>query len=608
MSNKKSDSGHGAGGPGSSGPRRVSNARKLLLAGIAGVGVLAVLFIVQTPLAGQYTDTGIGVPPAKPTSTGTAPFAVQYTDTWIPQSRDAVQDEYMMSTTPASAPAADSLGFAVGGSQDIGNFRENVENGFLPIPTDITYEGLFYDYYFDTGSMQECEKLFCPSYSYAVSRNPFSDGDEYYLSVGLNSGIRESDFERKKLNLVLVLDVSGSMSSSFDRYYYDRYGLELEPHDDFTVSKLSVARESIVGLLDHLTDEDNLGVVLFDNDAHLARPLVSMGITDRELLKQNVLEIHADGGTNMASGIRAGTSLFDGVAGEDESEYENRIIFLTDAMPNTGEIGKDGLLGMMERNAGRGIHTTVIGIGVDFNTELVDHIAGVPGANYYSVHSSSDFRERMVDEFEFMVTPLVFDLSLDVDAAGYEIKDVYGSPEADRSTGQIMRVGTLFPSKVTDGQTRGGIVLLKLEKLSDNGAITLTASYRDRAGQQDHDMVTVLLEDKEPDFYQNGGIRKGILLARYAELMRAWAYDERRALADGTEPATSHLYGDETSPPGHTLEPLGEWERQSIPLAVSGQYADAISQFGAYFQEEAGRIGDPGLLREVSLMQKLAGP
>ena len=110
----------------------------------------------------------------------------------------------------------------------------------------------------------------------------------------------------------------------------------------------------------------------------------------------------------MASGIRMGTSLFDDVAGSDQSEYENRIIFLTDAMPNLGEIEKDGLFGMIEQNAGQNIHTTVIGIGVDFNTELVDHIAKVRGANYYSVHSPSEFQERMVDEFEFMVTPSGF--------------------------------------------------------------------------------------------------------------------------------------------------------------------------------------------------------
>ncbi|CAF1656977.1 unnamed protein product, partial [Didymodactylos carnosus] len=45
---------------------------------------------------------------------------------------------------------------------------------------------------------------------------------EYYMTVGFNSNLRTDTFKRNPLNLVVVIDVSGSMSSSFDRYYYDR--------------------------------------------------------------------------------------------------------------------------------------------------------------------------------------------------------------------------------------------------------------------------------------------------------------------------------------------------------------------------------------------------
>ena len=61
-----------------------------------------------------------------------------------------------MKTGNVAMEAADSLGFAVGGAKDINNFRENIRNGYLPLPTDITYEGLFYDYYFETED-RDCE-------------------------------------------------------------------------------------------------------------------------------------------------------------------------------------------------------------------------------------------------------------------------------------------------------------------------------------------------------------------------------------------------------------------------------------------------------------------
>lgn len=112
-----------------------------------------------------------------------------------------------------------SLGLAVGGAKDVQNFRENLAHDLLPLPTDITYEGLFYDYHFDTGEVAPTEARFAPSYAIAVSRDPISRQVETYLSVGLNSGMDAGEFARKKLNLVVVLDISGSMGSAFDEYY-----------------------------------------------------------------------------------------------------------------------------------------------------------------------------------------------------------------------------------------------------------------------------------------------------------------------------------------------------------------------------------------------------
>ena len=87
--------------------------------------------------------------------------------------------------TSGRAVAADSassnLGFSVGGANDISNFRQNVANGFLPSPADISHEGIFYDYFFDTGQTEDCDQLFCPSYTTAVSPDPFSGQNEYFL-------------------------------------------------------------------------------------------------------------------------------------------------------------------------------------------------------------------------------------------------------------------------------------------------------------------------------------------------------------------------------------------------------------------------------------------
>ena len=162
----------------------------------------------------------------------------------------------------------------------------------------------------------------------------------------------------------------------------------------------------------------------------------------------------------------------------------------------------------------------------------------------------------------------------------------------------------MFPSKVSDGETRGGIVLIKLEKLSDDATISLTTNYENRIGQKDGDTVTVTFDD-ESNYYQNTGIHKGILLTRYADLMKTWAYDERNSLAHDTIPRPVSLYEDGIHVPDYVDNSLGRWERQSAPLGVSAQYGNAISDFNKYFQEEIIEIGDFDLLQEVILMQKL---
>lgn len=524
-----------------------------------------------------------------------------------------------MAMESAMAPPSGNLGFSVGGAKDIGNFRENIKQGYLPIPTDITYEGLFYGYYFDTGAQETCDKLFCPSYSTAISTDPFSDEEKYYLSVGLNSGIKESDFQRKKLNLVVVLDISGSMGSPFDQYYYDRFGNYVERSDDpfeSSKSKMEIANRAVVDLIGHLEEEDRFGMVLFDDSAYLAKPLAKVRNTDMEAIKKHVLEITDQGGTNMEAGMEEGTELFKEYEDANPEEYENRIIFITDAMPNTGDDSEEGLVGMFKNNAENGIYTTFVGVGVDFNTELVEALTKTKGANYYSVHSEKEFKETMDEGFDYMVTPLVFDLKMELEADGYEIEKVYGSPEADEATGEIMYVNTLFPSKTEEGQVKGGLVLLQLRKTSEEGTLKLKVSYQDRNGNKDVVEKTVTFTDLEPDNYPNTGIRKGILLTRYASLMQAWAmegHENQRRPEPLPMPCPiiymeRGIYPPEPPfmPPCFPYPVLGEWERQSVLLSVDENYEELFTEFADYFKEEMSAIGDDTLDQELKLLEKLA--
>jgi len=504
----------------------------------------------------------------------------------------------------------DTIGLAVGGANDVDNFRENIKNNYLPEPTDITYEGLFYDYYFDTGATKACNKLFCPSYTAAISPDPYTGEDQYYLSVGLNSGIKESDFARKPLNLMVVMDISGSMDASFDDYYYDgnRAG-------DDDRSKMEIANETLVNLMSHLQDEDRFGVVLFDHQAYLAKPFRKVKDTDMTAIQKHVLDIQAQGGTNMSAGIQEAVQQF-ATLDLQNPDYDNRVIFITDAMPNQGETSEKGLFGQIRSLSLDRVYTTFIGVGVDLNTQLVGGLTKTRGANYYSVHSALDFKRRLADEFEYMVTPLVFDLTLSVDAPGYEIMQVYGSPEADQATGKIMAVNTLYPSASSGGENKGGLVLLQLRRRpgATNDQIRLRTTYEDRQGVRDGSEEVVNFAG-ESGIYPNTGIRKGIALTRYASVIKDWLlasrysdqliYTQDKVKIANMGPIGAEYYQTNGIRPTGWPVKDGRWERGSRPLSVSSDYVSVFQTLRDYLDEEIAAIGDDSLRQEVDILDLL---
>ena len=517
----------------------------------------------------------------------------------------------MDSAVASESTNSRTIGFSTGGAKDINNFRENIKNGYFPITTDITYNGLFYDYTFDTGAKKESKELFSPAYSTAVSKDPISEKNELYMTVGLNSNIKQSDFARKKLNLVVVLDISGSMSSSFNSYYYDQFTgtrkKKTENSEDENKSKMQIANEAVSVLLDQLKDDDRFGMVLFDDSAYLGKPISLVGNTDINAIKNHVLEIEARGGTNFEAGYTKATELFEEYLNVNSYEYENRIIVITDAMPNYGRTDDEGLMKYVKENADKGVYTSFVGVGVDFNTELTEAISDVKGANYYSVHNSKEFKDRMGEEFEYMVTPLVFDLELNLKSEDYEIAKVYGSDTANKENGNIMRVNTLFPSKTTsNGEVKGGIILLKLNKKNEksSGNLNLSVSYKDRNGKEFSNSENVSFAEQE-EHYDNTGIRKAIVLTRYANAVKNWIMYERTR-----EPRFVILPDNGIMDFNYTEDEvrlmLGRNERTSVKLSVSDTYKNVFNTIKQYITNENEQIKDENLKQEIEILEKLS--
>jgi Ca-activated chloride channel family protein len=133
--------------------------------------------------------------------------------------------------------------------------------------------------------------------------------------------------------------------------------------------------------------------------------------------------------------------------------------------------------------------------------------------------------------------------------------------------------------------------------------IKLKVSYKDRNGVPDSDEARIEFAEAKQDFYQNSGIRKAILLSRYADLLKDWTVDERKASQMG-----GRIIPTVTLANGIVIPvELGEWERQSLPLQVSEPYQEIFCQFKEYFQSEERALEDSNLEQEQAVLGKLCG-
>ena len=456
--------------------------------------------------------------------------------------------------------------------------------------------------------------LFYPSYSYSKSMVPkclHKDNDnnmcnnnnnntstnsqdevkdeeyEHFLTIGLNSNIKEKDFSRKKLNLVIVLDISGSMHHKFA----NRNG----------ESKIKIARECILLLLTNLNYDDRFGLVLFDRESQIEIEMEEMCQLKYKQFA-NILSLSTGGGTNMERGYNEAIKMFQkNNEWTNDNNYENRMILLTDACPNQGAKDANSLMKMVYDAANENklsrIYTTFVGIGVDFNSGLISQISNVRGCNYFSVDSKKKFEKKLHSEFDYFVSPMVFNLKLTLFCEGDDngdnnnnnnnnnngcIDKVFGdmSGSINVENGEIMKIDTLFPSPPCEDEdddgVKGGIVLIKLknENIVKDRQYFIQTTFEDKFGKQFNNMDNIQFNVKndkstndDRSYYANLGVRKGLLLVRYVMLMKEWI--------------------------------------QSSNQEKFQYYPQKLKKFREYFEKEMKFVKDDSLKQEIDIIDKL---
>ena len=150
---------------------------------------------------------------------------------------------------------------------------------------------------------------------------------------------------------------------------------------------------------------------------------------------------------------------------------------------------------------------------------------------------------------------------------------------------------------------------MRLKKTGYAEDIRLSVSYRDVEGKHYNNTQNVSF-DRSDLFYDNSGIRKGILLSEYVTLMKNWMIDARVGCNDKVEyihqPPVEIMRRCMIYPPMRPIYPkIKTWERKSCKLHVSAGYHKILSFFKHHYRSEMKILKDKSLNIELKVLNSL---
>jgi Ca-activated chloride channel family protein len=292
-------------------------------------------------------------------------------------------------------------GVGLGGAQDIGAFRAILDAGGIPGESTLDANGFFSEHYSELPPA-DCGDPLCLVGMIAVGSDWVRRADQAVLQVSLSTPVDPSELERKPLNLVVVVDTSGSMAED---------------------SRIGYAREGLHALVDELDEGDRLALVTYSDEVEVRATLGEP--SGAAALHETIDSLEADGGTNLHDGLERGFQL--GLEAFDP-ERQNRVILVSDGLATVGVLDDGAIQAMADGYLSDGIGLTTVGVGLDFNVELMRGLSERGAGSFYFLEDAASIAEVFREELDAFVTPLALDVDIEVTAeTGWEIGDVVGT-------------------------------------------------------------------------------------------------------------------------------------------------------------------------------------
>jgi Ca-activated chloride channel homolog len=276
----------------------------------------------------------------------------------------------------------------------------------------------------------------------AAASNSFVPASEpSAVKVRLRVAARSHDSaQRPQINLVLVVDTSGSMQGD----------------------AIENSRAASAALLELLSPGDRLAVVTFDSTTRVLVPSTELRERSFGRLREQIAAMTAQGTTDLAGGLREGINQ--ATIGFD-SRGLNRIVLLSDGVPNDAtEIQS------LATSAGQSqLAITALGLGLEYDETLLGQVAQASGGRFHYLESSARVAEVFRDEVLRLERVAARNAVVTVTPGpGVAIETVVGLPSS--STGRGVQIGI---GDLAEGETRDLIVQLAVSGRREGANVEL---------------------------------------------------------------------------------------------------------------------------------------
>eukprot|EP00494_Astrolonche_serrata_P029615 UN29882 len=337
-----------------------------------------------------------------------------------------------------------------------------------------------------------------------------------------------------------------------------------------TDTRIQLSVKALKKLIGHLRPDDSISVSEFKCEARVILPQTTVSKIDMEDYIKKIDKLEASSGNTINAGMNCAMKQL-GSLPEDKTR-ERRILFMTDM--HEGEYSGDDLQVRMAEAAKKGWYTSIIGLGVSYNTKMTERITKEKGSNYYCATKVDDFQKILVDDFHYNFFPCAFDADIQIKSGDFRVEGLYGTPydiyeEKDKEMKHVFEkthqfypkefremlvavdsvcdgftlpvistigdfvmqpevtvseINSLFSSDadLETGTTEGGLILLKCVPKAagiTEGSIKIVVKSTDLEGNKDIYEKNIQVDLKN-GLEKGSSLHKGVVLQQYVEHSR----------------------------------------------------------------------------------------